>query len=422
MTRLFVSLYLGTLGTIFAFFYIAYLITTYMIIDVENIIEAEAFSAEVELVEQLAAYVGKENRTTLIAKIADRNQLLIEQVEPKTIPTHILAALENSYVWVDDEEYDYFRVFDPVQYYRMIENEESELIQITTKVNQTIFFTLPAFVAILCFLWLFGLHHKLKKIETTLNKIGEGDLTARASTSRFMQVGKLNQQLNDMADKIQHLLSSHKRLTHTIAHELRSPLFRMQMRLDLISDGASAKQSKYIGELESDTFELQELVDELLDYAKMERAEIQLKRTKIKANEFFRSIIEKIQNQSLSNIAFNTDLADDTAMSADPALLNRCVSNLIRNAERYGKGEVVISLATNSTRITFSVEDNGAGIDEGEWSKVFEPFYRINQDNVTSGYGLGLAICQEIVLLHDGEINVGRSHLGGALFTVSILS
>lgn len=393
-----------------------------MIVDVENIIEAEAFSAEVELVEQLDTYGGEENRTTLIAKIAYKNQLLIEQVEPNTIPTHILAALENSYVWVDDDEYDYFRVFEPVQYYRMTENEESELIQITTRVNQTIFFTLLGFIAILCFLWLFGLQHKLKKIETTLNKIGEGDLTARASTSRFMQVGKLNQQLNNMADKIQHLLSSHRRLTHTIAHELRSPLFRMQMRLDLVSDGASAKQSKYIGQLESDTFELQALVDELLDYAKMERAEIQLKRTKIKANEFFRSIIEKVQNESLSNIAFNTDLADNFVMSADPALLNRCASNLIRNAERYGKDEVVISLTANSNGITFSVEDNGAGIDKVEWPKVFEPFYCINQDNLISGYGLGLAICQEIALLHDGKISVGRSHLGGASFIVSITS
>ena len=135
MTRLFISLYLGTLGTIFVFFYLAHLIVTYLIIDIENIIEAEAFSAEVELVEQLDAYGNEDDRANLLAKIADKNQRLIEQVEPNTIPTHILEALENSYVWVDDAEYDYFRVFYPVQYYRMIENEESELMQITNVLN-----------------------------------------------------------------------------------------------------------------------------------------------------------------------------------------------------------------------------------------------------------------------------------------------
>ena len=86
MTRLFVSLYLGTLGTIFAFFYIAHLINTDMIIDVENIIEAEAFSAEVELVEQLDAYVGKETEQLLLQKLQTETNFSLNKSNQKQFP------------------------------------------------------------------------------------------------------------------------------------------------------------------------------------------------------------------------------------------------------------------------------------------------------------------------------------------------
>ncbi len=234
MTRLFISLYFGLLVTMFLFLIAWHLLNTYLYVDVYNIIDADNFSAEVSLLNELEQHISPDKKQHFLQLVAKRNKIIIEPVDKSVIPNAILEQLSKRDVWVDDDYYDYFKVFSNQQYYRVSSDESNELVQLTNKLDNYTLLTLVVMLAFCCFIWFFNLHRKLKLIETTMVNISEGNLSARVSAKKSLRVGKLNHSLNSMAEKLAHLLSSHKKLTLSIAHEIRSPLFKMQLHLELL--------------------------------------------------------------------------------------------------------------------------------------------------------------------------------------------
>ena len=208
----------------------------------------------------------------------------------KDIPQPIQAKLTDHQVWFDDEEYNYFRAFSPVKYFQIEQDENNELNQVLDQIDKIILLVLVSSFAICCFIWLFNLHHKLTFLEKILIEISQGNLAARASVKNKDKVGKLNKNINNMAEKIEHLLGSHKRLTNAIAHEIRSPLFRMHMQIGLLEQDQPSISSEHIKGLEEEVFNLEEMVDELLSYAKMERADIQLNLEKLSVNNLVKDL------------------------------------------------------------------------------------------------------------------------------------
>lgn len=413
MTRLFLSLYVGLLLTAYGFIYLSHIISTYLIIDIENITAAEKLSAEVTLLEKLSEHTSEDEYQSLMNMIAEKNQLVIELIKKNDVPPNIRTALENNSVWFDDEEFDYFTTFSGNQYYRIKEDEKHTLVKIADTVDSYIIAGLIFCVTLCCLIWFFGFHYKLALIEKTLIKISDGDLKSRAPKSQFLQVGRLNRSVNMMAEKITHLLSSHKRLTYIIAHELRTPLFRMQLNLELL-DIKSLSNVEHINGLEEDIYHLEDMVDELLNYAKMERAELQPTFIKIELNSFIKSLCEKLSKDDGNHIFYEDALAYHTHI--DPSLIARAITNLVVNAKKYGKGKVFVSLMLQERNIVISVADNGEGIKDDQKSKVFEPYYRLDNTGKKIGFGLGLAIVKEITLLHSGTISVTDSEHSGAEF------
>lgn len=417
MTRLFFSLFFGLLFTLFGFIIFAHLINTYLIIDVENIIEANNISAEVTLLEALDPHISESERKSFIAMIAERNQLIIEPIAKPDVPTPILQQLQQFNVWVDDEKFDYFTAFDQHNYYRVSTNDNHELIKISNQIEGYILAILVMSIALCCLIWFFLLHRKLTSIEQTLVDISEGDLAARASTKKSMKVGRLNACVNNMADRIAQLLNSHKQLTCTIAHELRSPLFRMQMHLELLSLNHKVENNEHIQGLEQEIFCLEDMVDELLSYAQMERAELKPSLESIALDILLKNLCNKFTNECTSTIYFNTTVTA-CYIDIDVTLITRAVSNLITNAEKYGHSKIIISLIEQKNSVIINVEDDGQGISEQEKHQIFKPYNRINKADNKTGFGLGLSIVKEIAQLHRGDIRLSDSDYNGAKFSL----
>jgi two-component system OmpR family sensor kinase len=109
-------------------------------------------------------------------------------------------------------------------------------------------------------------------------------------------------------------------------------------------------------------------------------------------------------------------------IEADPRLLGRALSNLLRNAQKYAAASIRVTAQRIGETVEIAVEDDGPGIPEDERERIFEPFYRLDRsrDRATGGFGLGLSIARKAVLLHGGSLRVEGSSLGGARFVVSL--
>lgn len=420
MTRLFISLYVGFLATFFVFMIVAHLINTYLYVDIENIIRAENFTAEIKLLEEADNFVTLERRQTLIGIIAEKNQSIISPVQFDHIPSHIQQSLQTKQAWFDDEEYNYFKAFSPVKYYRIEEDYEHHLLEVDQTVSDAILLALVCFIAFGCFIWLFGLHRKLKRIEVTLVDISQGNLSARAPIKKRLQVGQLNICLNDMAEQMENILGSHKQLTHVIAHEFRSPLFRMQMLLEMMVTQNKPNNGTYIKELEDEIFCLEDLVSELLSYAKMERAELKLQLEEVNIFTFMQNLHEKLVVECKATIQWLNHLNEESTLFIDQSLTDRCITNLVKNADKYGDSKVYVCFQQLNDSMVIFVEDNGKGIPTSLRENIFKPFHQAGSDEQSVGFGLGLAIVKEIAQLHGGTITVTDSEYGGAKFILTL--
>ncbi len=418
MTRLFISLYLGLLATLYLFVTVAHLINTHLYVDIDNIIRSDNFIAEIMMLEELDKHITLERRQALMNIIAEKNQSIISPVIIDKIPSHIQQALQEQKTWFDDEEYDYFTAFSPATYYRIKYNETHHLLKMEETVDEAILLALVFFVATACFIWLFGLHRKLMRVETTLVDISQGDLSARASTKKRFQVGRLNTCLNTMAEKMEDILSSHKQLTHVIAHEFRSPLFRMQMILEMMVTLNKQDNTAHIKELEDEIFCLEDLVSELLSYAKMERAELKLQLELVNTFTFLENIHEKLLVECKANLHWVNHLDEKGKFFIDQSLTARCIINLVKNADKYGGSGVYVDIEQKDNSMIICVEDDGNGIPTSQQANIFEPFHQVNDVNQSVGFGLGLAIVKEIAQLHGGKITVADSEFGGAKFVL----
>jgi len=416
MTRLFVSLYFGLLLTMYLFFIMLHVLNTNLVVDVYNIIDADNFSAEITLLNELERHVSEDESKRLLQLIAERNKIIIEPVEKSAIPLSILETLIDHDVWVDDEYYDYFKVFSSKQYYRMFDDESNNLVKLTEELDDYIVLSLIIMLAFCCFIWFFNLHRKLRLIETTVVNISEGDLTARVPAKKSLRVGRLNSSLNTMADKLEHLLDSHKKLTLSIAHEIRSPLFKMQLHLELLDKRADKPSQEHIQGLEDEIYAIEEMVEELLKFAQMERAELKPVFKSIVIDEFLELNCEKLQKECKSRIHLQVDSSFD--LLVDKYLLSRAIKNLIINAEKYGNTNIYVIARKTDKKIQICIEDDGVGIAEENTELIFQPYYRQDIHSGKAGFGLGLSIVKEIVNLHNGNISVSNSHYGGAKFTL----
>lgn len=268
------------------------------------------------------------------------------------------------------------------------------------------------------------LQTRLRKLDLAVQELGSGNLEARAEVHGHDAVGQLASTFNGMTEHIRRLIESQREMTRAVSHELRTPVARLRFGLEMLadSDDAGARRRK-LEELDHDIDQLDELIDEILTFARLEEGTPVLEFRPVDVP----ALMQQIQRE-LSPISGNVEIAvhmpnlieEQCRAEGEERYLHRILQNLVTNAVRYADARVLIRYRVEGDSAVLEVEDDGPGIPETDRERVFKPFARLDQSRHrgSGGYGLGLSIVQRIVEWHSGEISVGRSSMGGARFRV----
>ena len=270
-------------------------------------------------------------------------------------------------------------------------------------------------VALLCYGFAYHLTSPVRRLRTVVDCFGRGELSARSAVNRNDELGQLAKSFNLMADRIQTLLSAERRLLLDISHELRSPLARLGVAIELARSGENREDM--LDRIQKEADRLSELVAELLEVTRVEGDPSILNTDSVRLDELLGDLVydSLLEAQAKDcNLLLKAPVA--VTLIGSEELLRRAIENVVRNAIRYSPPatsvEVELSKNESSTRIT--VRDHGPGVPEDAVTKIFDPFYRVDSDrNRTSGgLGLGLAIARRAVELHNGTLKAQNANPG----------
>ncbi len=268
--------------------------------------------------------------------------------------------------------------------------------------------TLPSIVLILIALvFLKNQTRPLVKLAKAAERFGKGEYVNDFRYSGAAEIRKAAYEFDRMAKRINRHLNQRSEMLSGISHDLRTPLTRLKLQLAMIDQkNISEKMSKDIDEMEN----------MLNDYLQFAKTQTQEDTTEINLSDLLKRIKKNLNNNNLSLIELK-----DISIKGRLSALNRCFENIIQNGLTYGN-KVNISMQQGSNIVTVNIEDDGPGIPEDQYKNVFKPFFRLDKSrNLNqSGVGLGLAIVEDIINSHGGNIQLGRSKIGGLQVKISL--
>ncbi|UPQ87174.1 ATP-binding protein [Vibrio sinaloensis] len=274
-------------------------------------------------------------------------------------------------------------------------------------------------------LWVFPLWRDLKRLVKTANEFGKGVLSERANASRLSMVSQLSRSFNTMADNIERLIAGQRELTNAVAHDLRTPLYRLRFALEMLEDQSlsEAQKHKYHNTIHSSIDDLDHLINQNLLLSRYSRiADITqftqccLADDLAKEVEFFH-----LEHADIDVRFYCSPELRSLTLLIDKAAMMRAVKNVLANASRYAKRKIAISFSHHCGGYRIIIEDDGPGIPPHEHDNIFEPFVQLDNRERSSdkGHGLGLAIVRQIMQWHQGSVTVSGSPMGGAQFVLA---
>jgi len=269
-------------------------------------------------------------------------------------------------------------------------------------------------------LWSRSHWRALQSLSRMADEFGAGKLSVRARLKPSDAVYPLAKRINHMAGRIEDLMEAQRNLLHSVSHELRTPIARLEFALELLDAKARDPElSRRIAAMEGDLSELNNLVKELLDMSKLDSTRT-LQGAPVELEALLRDCRATLP-PSPQQVACELAAGLGT-VEADARLLARAVGNLLRNAQKYAQGRIVLSARRTPGQVEIAVDDDGPGVPLDERDRIFDPFYRLDRsrDRATGGFGLGLSIAHKAVALHGGTLRVESSPLGGARFVLRL--
>lgn len=271
---------------------------------------------------------------------------------------------------------------------------------------------LAAFLA----LWTRPIWADLLQLRNMAEKITLGDLEVTNKVNAGSPTAIVVQTFIDMASQITRLIAEQQQLVNAVSHELRTPLSRLRFSLAMMNN----IEPPQLAEINQDVQEMENLIDEMLGYARIESISQSLDKSNVNMSELLFHHVEKQQRATDKTLKLIVDKG--LFYHCHGSLIERACQNLITNAVRYAKKQVVICAKIEDKKLVITVSDDGVGIAQKDQDKVFKPFTRIDKsrNKKDGGFGLGLAIVKRIIDLHQGHCEVKRSSLGGCKFVIRI--
>jgi signal transduction histidine kinase len=272
--------------------------------------------------------------------------------------------------------------------------------------------------------WARPMWRDLESLTAATARIGEGDFSVRAQLAKASLLQPIASSFNVMAERVRALLQSHRDLEQGVAHELRTPLAQLKFDLELARTGTDESQRETrFAAMERDISDLEDLVSELLVLANLREAPPYRPRD-VPAGELIDEVVRRAHDEmraSGRSIAIESPRHLPASITCDSKYLSRALVNVLRNAVRYARTKVALTVERTGSRTVISVDDDGPGVSPVERERLFEPFTRMegSRGRDSGGVGLGLAIVKSVAEWHGGEARISDSPLGGARVSIS---
>ncbi|MGZ5031793.1 MAG: ATP-binding protein [Usitatibacter sp.] len=279
-------------------------------------------------------------------------------------------------------------------------------------------------VALLVFFWVRPFWRDLINLRRATEEVGAGRFETRARVGRGSALRPLAEAFNTMTGHIASLVQSHRTLTSAVSHELRTPLARLRFSHSLArEEGSAAAKDRFLARMERDIADIDELTTELLDYAKLERGNPQIRLESVPAEPWLEDVMADARpSEEAGGLAIQIrSRVEIEALRCEPRYMARAVVNLLRNAVLHARSTVMVSLLRENDRTVIHVDDDGRGIDSADRERLFEPFVRLDRSRGrdSGGFGLGLAIVRQVARWHGGDAFITESPLGGARVSIA---
>jgi two-component system, OmpR family, sensor histidine kinase CpxA len=296
--------------------------------------------------------------------------------------------------------------------------------------------TLAILIAVLssglvCFILARYLTSPVRRLRAATQRLADGDLTARAGVSNFRSHDEMSNLLRDfdrMAERLENLVNAQSHLLNDISHELRSPLARLNVALELARQRSGAEAHSALERIDLEANRLNQLIGRLLTIARLESG-TELRRSPVRLSEIVSEIAKDAAFEAqYRNCVVDCAIADECSVLGDGSLLHSAIENVVRNATRYtAEGtDVQVRLeqghGASGPEAVVRVTDSGPGVPEEALKKLFRPFYRIDdaRGRGTGGVGLGLAITDRAVRLHGGMVRAVNRPQGGLMVEIRL--
>jgi len=250
----------------------------------------------------------------------------------------------------------------------------------------------------------------VERLRDSAGAIAQGKLDTRVPTSvsqRNDEIGRLGKEFDRMAGELQRALERQTELTANVSHELRSPLARLRVALELAR--RKAGDLSEFEKMDEETERLDALIGQILEFSRLD-ARSSEERTRFNLADLLHAVVEDVRFEFGDDIAVMLDVPDDAVfVDAYEGALRACVSNVLRNAAIHGTqgGNVQVDLSSESGEALITVQDDGGGVENEDLENLFEPFYRGSRPGdktANQGTGLGLAIAARAARKNGGSI------------------
>ncbi len=280
----------------------------------------------------------------------------------------------------------------------------------------------------------------LTKLQTATHELRDGNLDYQIDYKSNNEIGQvcadfdeMRLRLKDSVEKQQKYEESRMEMIAGISHDLGTPLTTIKGYASGLMDGIAdteEKRNKYLKTIYNTADDMDRMVSELSVLSKFDFDKVPFYFDKVRARDFFDECSEDVRHSFESSgmeFEYKCDCSEDKYISIDIGQFKRVIGNLVENCKKYRDeakdvNRAVLSVADIDEGIELIFEDNGVGVHDGEYEKIFDTFYRSDKarSNAKKGSGLGLAITKRIVEGHDATIEASRSSLGGLAIKITI--
>ncbi|MCU8004511.1 MULTISPECIES: ATP-binding protein [unclassified Shewanella] len=375
----------------------------------KNVDDNNALDAPLVALAQLLAELPPDARQRYLKAIPANPVMPLQLLNADQVALADNQALSTSKVFTttanDDSLLQFIRVDDQVLM--------AGPLDIDPRANLRSLFTLFFYLslALVALIWVGPLSRDLSILRKATKEFGEAKWDTRITLSNRSQVKPLANTFNEMARHISALIENQKHLSNAVSHEIRTPLARLKFALALMPmycqpDSDEQKRQDFLDEMQLDIKEMEDLLQELLTYASLESQREGIQLDEYDLINLINQSIKRLETLSPTPITLKAEV-EKLPLFGEPALIERALQNLLTNAQRFARTEIIIEVKQTQHRVNLSVSNDGEPIPAVDLPKVFEPFYRSQSvQNGNKGHGLGLAIIKRIMQRHQGNVSV----------------